>query len=211
MNDPVIPARPAQLGGPWRWLLPLLLVLLFLAVLAWLPWQARQMESNERQEQLIADTLWVEQTIRFELTRTEESLAALAADLAAAPGMQAAAPGVQARLAHMLKTGHELQRLLWIAPDGHVLAAAGAAVAGGPAAFAAPSRAALEVARKTGKARYSEPYSPSPGAPALVDYHLPVAGPGAPAGPGGSLVATHKLKVLLDETVPWWFAQDNAL
>ena len=64
-----LPVRPPfVLGGPWRWLLPVLLVLLFLAVLLWLPWQARQMESNERQEQLIADTLWVEQTMRFELS-----------------------------------------------------------------------------------------------------------------------------------------------
>ncbi|MEG2961758.1 MAG: hypothetical protein RR860_03650, partial [Janthinobacterium sp.] len=38
-----------------RWMVPILLVLLFLAVLIWLPWQARQMESNDRQEQLIAD------------------------------------------------------------------------------------------------------------------------------------------------------------
>ena len=55
-----------------RWLLPIMLVLFFLAILIWLPWQARQMESNERQEQLIADTLWVEQTIRFQLGRDEE-------------------------------------------------------------------------------------------------------------------------------------------
>src|SRR6478672_2411588 len=67
--------------GPWRWLVPVLLVLLFLLVVLWLPWQARQMESNERQEQLIADTLWVEQTLRFELARSEEALAALGADL----------------------------------------------------------------------------------------------------------------------------------
>jgi hypothetical protein len=32
-----------------------------------------QMESNERQEQLIADTLWVEQTVRFQLGRNEEA------------------------------------------------------------------------------------------------------------------------------------------
>jgi two-component system sensor histidine kinase DctS len=51
------------------------LVLFFLAILIWLPWQARQMESNERQEQLIADTLWVEQTIRFQLGATRKACA----------------------------------------------------------------------------------------------------------------------------------------
>ena len=83
MIEAVPAPRARHQEGPWRWLLPLLLVSLFLAVLLWLPWQARQMESNERQEQLIADTLWVEQTVRFELTRNEEALAALGAELAA--------------------------------------------------------------------------------------------------------------------------------
>ena len=55
----------------WRWLLPILLVLLFLTTLIWLPWQAQRMEANERQEQLIADTLWVEQAIQFQLDRND--------------------------------------------------------------------------------------------------------------------------------------------
>src|SRR5205823_12004923 len=98
MKTPFTIPRPVR-AGPWRWLVPVLLVLLFLLVLVWLPWQARQMESNERQEKLIAHTLWVEQTLRFELARSEEALAALGADLAAAapppPDM------LQARLAQM--------------------------------------------------------------------------------------------------------------
>ncbi|MFZ3285590.1 MAG: PAS domain-containing sensor histidine kinase, partial [Telluria sp.] len=106
MKNPFAPARPVHLATPWRWLLPVLLVLLFLAVLLWLPWQARQMESNERQEQLIADTLWVEQTIRLELTRNEDALDALRADLVANSLSGAA---VQERLDLMLKNGHELQ------------------------------------------------------------------------------------------------------
>ena len=201
MKNPIAARLPVHLPGPLRWLLPVLLVLLFLAVLLWLPWQARQMESNERQEQLIADTLWVEQAIRFELTRNEETLATLAADLAAG-----AAPGAaRTRLAQMLKNGHELQRVLWLDAAGRIEGADGT---GQPAAFAAPSQAAAELARKTGKGRYSEPYSSAPDAPALVDYHLPLFKDGRYAG---MLSATYHLTRLLDETVPWWFAQDNAL
>mgnify|MGYP000185609387 CR=1 FL=1 len=81
MNTPLTRPRPMQLAGPLRWILPVTLVLLFLAVLLWLPWQARQMESNERQEQLIADTLWVEQAVRFELDRNAESAENLAAEI----------------------------------------------------------------------------------------------------------------------------------
>src|SRR4051794_969070 len=65
----------------WRWLLPILLAVLILSTLLWLPWRAQQLEADERQEQLIADTLWVEQTIRFQLGRDEESLRLIGADI----------------------------------------------------------------------------------------------------------------------------------
>jgi two-component system sensor histidine kinase DctS len=205
MKYPIPLPRPVQLGGPWRWLLPVLLVLLFLAVLLWLPWQARQMESNERQEQLIADTLWVEQTIRFELTRSEGALQTLGAEL-----MTNAPPrgAVHARLAQMLKTGHELQRVLWLGHEGRTLGSSDAEPGSAAVDLPAPSRVAAELAIKTRKGRYSEPYAAAPSGPALIDYHLPLFRADRYSG---SLVATYRLKVLLDETVPWWFAQDNAL
>jgi two-component system sensor histidine kinase DctS len=67
--------------------------------------------SNERQEQLIADTLWVEQTLRFELARSEEALATLAPT---SPAATDAGPALQARLAQMFKNGHELRRVIWL-------------------------------------------------------------------------------------------------
>jgi two-component system sensor histidine kinase DctS len=42
----------------------------------------------------------------------------------------------------------------------------------------------------------------------LIDFHLPLYREGTFVG---SLVATYNLQTLLDENVPWWFAQDNAL
>ncbi|MES2318590.1 MAG: ATP-binding protein [Pseudomonadota bacterium] len=199
MKKSAPPARPLRLGGPWRWLLPLLLVSLFLAVLFWLPWQARQMESNERQEQLIADTLWVEQAVRFELSRNEEALATLGADLG---GAGLARPALQARMDQMRKTSHELVRLVWLDAQGRTLQASGPE---DEAVLSEPSRNAAELASKTGRPRYSEPYV---GTRSLMDYHLPLFASGTFTG---SLVATYSLKELLDETVPWWFAQDNAI
>lgn len=192
MKTPRSFARPIRLDGPWRWLLPLLLVSLFVAVLLWLPWQARQMESNERQEQLIADTLWVEQAVRFELSRNEDGFATLAADI---DGARLTPEALQARIDQMRKNSHELVRLAWLDARGKPLQASGADV---PPALSARSRDAAELARKTGRPRYSEPYAVGQH---LMDYHLPLA--------QGSLVATYSLKLLLDETVPWWFAQDN--
>jgi len=203
MKNPFSLRRRANLARPWRWLVPLLLVLLFLAVLFWLPWQARQMETTERQEQLIADTLWVEQTLRFELTRSEEALATLGTDLVRNPPPSTV---LQARMAQMFKNGPELRRVLWLSPDGEVLARHGSDL---PQGTPAPSLTdTQEMARLTKAGRYSEPYGASAHTPGLLDYYLPLYRGGAYAG---SLVATYSLKVLLDETVPWWFAQDNAL
>ncbi|MFC4930401.1 sensor histidine kinase [Massilia sp. GCM10023247] len=203
MKNPFRLPRRASLARPWRWLVPLLLVLLFLAVLFWLPWQARQMEANERQEQLIADTLWVEQTLRFELARSEEALIALGSDLIAKPP---APEALQARFAQMIKNGPELRRVLWLGADGAVLARHGAELTVAPPK--ADATEAHEMARLTRAGRYTDPYGAAGHPPGLVDYYLPLFRGGAYAG---SLVATYDLKVLLDETVPWWFAQDNAL
>ena len=200
---PRLTLHPAQPARRWRWLLPVLLVLLFLAVLFWLPWQAREMESNERQEQLIADTLWVEQTLRFELARDEEALGTLGADLVAnAPE----AAVLQTRLAQMFKNGHELRRILWLDAHGQILATRGADSAS--TSLRPDSLLAGDNARRTRAGRYSEPYRADPLAPAMIDYHFPLFQRGVYSG---SLVAKFSLKVLLDETVPWWFAHDNAL
>ncbi len=194
--------RANERARSWRWLVPVLLVLLFLAVLIWLPWQAREMEATERQEQLIADTLWVEQTLRFELARSEEALAVLGTDLVARPP----APAVlQARFKQMFNTGHELVRIVWYGADGAVLASHGLEP---PSALPAPTRLAADMAGATRRGRYSEAYGATPATGGMIDYYLPLYAAGKPAG---SLVATYSLQVLLDETVPWWFAQDNAL
>jgi len=194
MNISPLPARPRRLGALWRWLLPVLLISLFLAVLFWLPWQARQMESNERQEQLIADTLWVEQAVRFQLGRNEEALALLGADLGGPVRDRAA---LQARLDQLRKNSHELAGVTWRDSAGHPVMSSGVVAQ----TLSPASQLAADNARKTGRGRYSEPYRAGA---SQMDYHLPLAG-------GASLVAVYNLKEVLDETVPWWFAQDNAI
>ncbi|MGZ8290236.1 MAG: PAS domain S-box protein [Telluria sp.] len=190
-----------KLGGPLRWILPVLLVLLFLAVLTWLPWQARQMENNERQEQLIADTLWVEQAIRFELDRNAEILQNLGAEIASG---RVTATAVQARIDQMRKSAPEVKRIAWMDAAGMVRASTGVDAA----TDAAGSANAALLARRTGAGRYSDPATYQAGAAALMDYHLPLFRNRAYEG---TLVATYDLKSLLDETVPWWFAKDNAV
>src|SRR5471032_971290 len=201
-----VPPRRAHYSTSLRWLLPIMLVLFFLAILIWLPWQARQMESNERQEQLIADTLWVEQTIRFQLARDEESLRGLGVEISAGrlpPGQ------THERLARLLKNGHELLRVIWLRPDDSLAASRDPQAA--RVELSEASRATMELARKTRHALYTQPEAQTPNqsaAPAavLMDYHVPLF-----RGDDyvGDLVATYQASALLEEMVPWWFAQDN--
>ncbi|TFW26583.1 PAS domain-containing sensor histidine kinase [Massilia arenosa] len=184
-------SRPALLAGPWRWLVPGFLVVLLIVVMLVVPWQARQMESGERQEQLIADTLWVEQTIRFELDRNEEALNALAADVASGR-----AANLHERLVQLLRNGNELRRVAWVDETGHVVTAAGQAHG------AAVERLAADLAL----ARDSKRNLFMPPSGARMDFHVPVLRDGHYLG---SLVATYDLPALLAEMVPWWFAHEN--
>jgi len=189
----------------WRWLLPILLVLLFLAVLLWLPWQARQMEASERREQLIADTLWVEQAVRFQLGRDEASIRLLGSELAS--GALPRAKFVE-RATSLLRNNHELYRLAWLDAAGHSLASTQQTPMA-PEDFSLPSRATGQHARETRTALYAEA-APPPGLPGpmLLDYHVPLFENGHYVG---SVVASYTATGILDEMVPWWFAQDNEI
>ena len=206
MNTLSLLARRPQSSLLLRWLLPIVLVLFFLAILIWLPWQARQMESNERQEQLIADTLWVEQTIRFQLGRDEESLRGLGAEIAAG---HLPPDRLHERMMRLLKNGHELLRVSWLDPHGKTLASSDPELV--QIELSPASRASAEVARKTRNPFYTQPEAQTANpsaAPAavLMDYHVPLFRGDEYLG---TLVASYQASALLEEMVPWWFAQDN--
>lgn len=189
----------------WRWLLPILLVLLFLAILFWLPRQARQMEANERREQLIADTLWVEQAMRFQLGRDEASLQLIGGEIG---GGHLSHGQFTDRVASLIRNNHEFFRVVWLDTSGHAVASSRRQ----PITlddFSAPSRAAGLDARKFHKPQYA-PTGPPPGlaAPILLDYHVPLF---QDEHYIGSLVASYTVAGILDEMVPWWFAQDNEI
>ncbi|MDB5839175.1 MAG: sensor histidine kinase [Herminiimonas sp.] len=187
----------------WRWLLPVLLLLLFLSTMLWLPWQAQRMEANERQEQLIADTLWVEQTIRFQLSRNEESLRLVADEIVSG---YLSGKKWNERLDVLLRNSRELSRIVWLDANGRSVASTDDV----PLTiedFSTQSQSALALARSSGHARYSQPLRRfgSPG-PVVMEYHVPLF-----AGEQylGGLIATYTMASILDQMVPWWFAQDN--
>ncbi len=186
-----------------RWLLPTFLILLFLTTLLWLPWQAQRMESNERQEQLIADTLWVEQAIRFQLGSDEESLRQIASEVAS--GYLTGAR-LQERLATLMRNNRELGRIVRQDADGNILASTDDAPSA-RLALSARSSDAAQHARQTRTPQYSQPApTPPPNGPMQMDFHVPLYNGERYIG---SLVASYQMDNILDQMVPWWFAQDN--
>ncbi len=210
-NNPAASAALPQrsTGRPgWRWALPLLpavLVFTVVASLVWLPWKAQNIESAERQEQLIADTLWVEQSVRLQLARDEESLQQVAADLGSG---RLSAPEFRARLLPVLDSRRELVRVDWLDVNNRVLASTDEAA---PVAVRRTEQqiATAESARRTGKARYAIPSRAADAQGQMrMEYDLPLLEYGRYKG---SLVATYSTEAILEEMVPWWFAQDNEI
>ncbi|MBC7500452.1 MAG: PAS domain-containing sensor histidine kinase, partial [Herminiimonas sp.] len=187
----------------WRWILPVLLVLFFLSVLFWLPWQAQQMEATERQEQLIADTLWVEQTIRFQLGRDEESLRLIGSEITTG---FLSPKKLRARAEPLIRNNRELSRIVWLDAEGKMIASSDDTQIKLDD-FSVPSRQAAVDARKTRTPRYSQP-GPKPGFtdPVLMDYFVPLFINEIFIG---NLVATFHVPSILEQMVPWWFAQEN--
>lgn len=199
------PTRAFPVALPW--MLPILLVLLFLAVLIWLPWQAQRMEANERQEQLIADTLWVEQAIQFQLKRNEESLVALSEDF------------VQNKINHQAlidrlrlytNNNHEIQDLMLWDNQNKLIAANSDSVIDSSAQTdnrELVRQAILASALFTQKIQKPScmKHTQNTG---IVLCRFPLFRDQVYLA---SITVSYRLQTLLDETVPWWFAQENAI
>lgn len=192
----------------WRWVLPILLVLLvllFLSTILWLPWQTQRLESSEREEQLIADTLWVEQTIRYQLGRDEEHLRQMGSEIVTG---YLSGPRLRERMTALIKNNHELERIVQLDAYGRMVASSEDSPLDADG-FSEASREAANHARRTRTPQYGRP-APSPGRsdPMLMDYYVPLF---AGEHYTGSLVATYSISSILNEMVPWWFAQDNEI
>ncbi|MEB0137020.1 PAS domain S-box protein [Actimicrobium sp. CCC2.4] len=201
-NPPVTARRQT-----WRWVLPGVLVLLFLGILTGLPWQAQRMESTERQEQLIADTLWVEQTIRFQLDRSNESLRLIASEIGDG---QLLPQKFNERAAALLSGAREIKRIGWLAADGHTVASSDTAdLSLSLSQWPLAAQEALAHVIDSRVPAYSRPMAlPYSLRPVLFDYFVPMF---ADKKYVGALVLTYYASAILEEMVPWWFAQENQI
>jgi two-component system sensor histidine kinase DctS len=182
----------------WRLLIPILLVLLFLATLIWLPWQAQKMEANERQEQLIADTLWVEQAIHFQFDRNEEILRQMGKDIIQE---QLSADKATERFRQLLKNNHEIHRIDWFDVNNHVISS----TSDTPLIFTSSPVAPTVNNASICLAPHAESSAKNS---YVLSCQIPLTKENVF---NGSIVISYRLQNILEEMAPWWFAQDNQI
>ena len=187
---------------PWRWVLPIILVLLFLFIVIWLPWQVHHLESNERQEQLIADTLWVEQAIRFQLRRDEELMRSIGDDIESG---NLTAEKFRSRLLPVVGSNGEFISIGWLDANDRIVSST---LANQAVYLIGSSRATLLRSRQKKAAQYAPFHGEKTNGAFRISYFLPLY---AADRYIGAVVASYSPDGILNELVPWWVAHDNEI
>ena len=156
MGFPGLPTTTERFGRwRWLWILPRLAFILFVGGVGLLLWTSERADEEERRATLISDVLWLEQNLRFHLTRNEELLGRIDAVHTSDPK----AFESFARTVFGFESG--LGQLIWLNQDGTVLQAHPSAMDQnlvGETTDAIPSRQSFRLARSLGKPVYSAPY-----------------------------------------------------
>lgn len=188
--------RPSALD--WRTSVPVVVLALLVGCSALFIRLTQEYETSRVRDQQAADALWVEQTIRFQLTRDEDSLQLIAADIAHG---QLSPVARDERMEQVERSRHELQRVSWldVPPESSTASSASSAEANERLALA-------RLALRNGRPAYSQPYELAAigdRRPMAIDYLVPSI--------GGVVIGTFSLDRVLSEIIPWWFAQKNEI
>ncbi|MES2934049.1 MAG: PAS domain S-box protein [Pseudomonadota bacterium] len=151
---------------------------------------------------MVVDTRGLEQAIRFQLEHNEELIQIAGAEVTKG---RISKTTLLERLNSLHRNSREIQRIIWLAPTGKLLASTDESTTD-PVIFSPESQVIGERARVTTRPQYSKP-APSSirNGPMLMDFHVPLFLGDTYAG---SLVATYQLDNLMEQMVPWWYAQD---
>ncbi|MFH1873081.1 MAG: PAS domain S-box protein [Pseudomonadota bacterium] len=174
--------------------------ILFVGGVALLLWMSDRADREERRTTLISDVLWLEQNLRFHLTRNEELLGRI--DLA----HTASAKGFESFARTLFGFESGLRQLIWLDVDGNIRQAHPTTMdpsLAGEAAAGLPSRQSFRLAQSLGKPVYSSAY-PFYTNDWQFEVHVPVSREGRIVGVA---VGVYRIRDILGDSVPWWLAE----
>lgn len=175
-----------------RWdilsLVPLVAIVALVALVAALVWIAARSDDEWARTKLATDALWVEQTLRFQMSVDEDVLVRLALD--SAGGTPQDMLTTRARL--HIAANPETLSVHWFDARGNLTAAVPAGVS---AAEADLVRRVLQSDAITARPIYG----------AVTDGTVPMAL--RMDATGGVIVASLSLPLMLDRHIPWWIAE----
>jgi two-component system sensor histidine kinase DctS len=187
--------------------MPVIIGALLLGATSFLVNLSSVQERGEANDQLVTDTQWVRQSLQFQLEHDAEALELIASDLrtgAVAP------PALEGRMRIFLRRGREtLSASLVEAGQGAPVVEVRDPLVGGQDILASVPPvfidAAMERAQRQSEGAFGPPFTATWGSGLVL---VVPAGLG-PSGARRTLVAVFSLERLLEEMVPWTFAQAN--
>lgn len=201
MEEKITKARDNTAEDPWNLsrssrrrldmlaLIPLVAIIALVVMVSAVVWAVNRNEAEQARNKLATDALWVEQTLRFQLSVDEDMLARLA--LEAASGTPTDTLDTRARL--HIATNPEILSIIWYDGQGNRIRALP-----GPGALGDDALVKLLASSDILGAR------PTYGT--ISQDNNVTIGLKLPNG-RGFVTATTSLRILLERHIPWWIAE----
>jgi two-component system sensor histidine kinase DctS len=175
----------------WFWLVPRLSFALFIGTVLGLLWLSQRAETEEQRATLISDMLWLEQSLRFQLTHNEELLGQIG------PDQVTDAATFESHAAVLVGNQTGLRQIRWLGDAGDLRLKT-------PALPTVPTDTqTMTLARSLAKPVYGNAYAHGDGE-WWCDVYLPVFQHGRSVG---FIVGSYSLRRMLDDSIPWWLAE----
>lgn len=171
---------------------PLITMFILVALVAALLWFVNRNAADSTRSTLISDALWVEQTLRFQLSTDEDAVQRLALD---AEQSDVTDESLRNRMRIHLQNNPEVLRMALVAEDGSQAVSV-------PNGSAVMSPMLPKIAARTLKPFYSPLYRVD--GELMTDMSIHV-------GSRGTIVATISVKLLIARQIPWWITQKYAV
>lgn len=186
--------------------MPNLVLLLFMLALAGFVWLLHKNEQDERQDSLIEDILWQEQTLRLDLSSQQTQLSDLARALA---NQDLSENDFSVKSQFLLSTNQEITGMVRLTadnqPEWHVPTLAIDTL--NRLMIQPQAQDALHNMQLTGRPTYSETFPTATGDRIFILFVPILQG----RTYKGALATAYSLKTMLQVHVPWWIARKHQI